>query len=59
MTGPHTKSSHADKPAKKFRDEALEDALEEGLEETFPGSDPVNVIQPAPSREDGRLKRKG
>jgi len=29
--------------------EALEDALDEGLEETFPGSDPVSVTQPAPS----------
>ena len=28
----------------------LDDALEEGLEETFPGSDPVNVTQPAPSK---------
>ncbi|WP_314951423.1 hypothetical protein [Bradyrhizobium cosmicum] len=37
--------------------QALEDALEEGLEETFPGSDPVNVIQPAPSRGDGHVKR--
>jgi hypothetical protein len=35
----------------------LDDALEEGLEETFPGSDPVNVTQPAPSREDGHVKR--
>ncbi|QPF90877.1 hypothetical protein [Bradyrhizobium commune] len=35
----------------------LEDALEEGLEETFPGSDPVNVTQPAPSRGDGHVKR--
>jgi len=59
MTGPHTKSSHASKPHKKPRDEALEDALEEGLEETFPGSDPVNVTQPAPSREDGHVRRKG
>jgi len=24
----------------------LDDELEEGLEETFPGSDPVNVVQP-------------
>ncbi len=30
----------------------LEKALEEGLEESFPGSDPVNVTQPAPSRHD-------
>ena len=31
--------------------------LEEGLEETFPGSDPVNVTQPAPSRGDSHVKR--
>ena len=37
----------------------LDDALEEGLEETFPGSDPVNVIQPPPSKEDHRVKRRG
>jgi hypothetical protein len=59
MTGPHTVSSHLKKPAKKQRDERLEEALEEGLEETFPGSDPVSVTQPAPSKEDGRVKRKG
>ena len=58
MTRPHTTSSHVKKPAKKQRDEGLEDALEEGLEETFPGSDPVNVTQPAPSKEDGRVKHK-
>ena len=58
MTGPHTKSSGVKKPAKKARDEELEDALEEGLEETFPGSDPVNVIQPAPSKQDGHVRRK-
>jgi hypothetical protein len=27
----------------------LDDALERGLEDTFPGSDPVSVIQPPPS----------
>ena len=59
MTRPHTTSSHVKKPAKKQRDEGLENALEEGLEETFPGSDPVSVIQPAPSKEDGRARRKG
>jgi hypothetical protein len=36
----------------------LEQALEEGLEETFPGSDPVNVVQPAPSKRDQHVKRK-
>ena len=30
----------------------LDEALEEGLEETFPGSDPVNVTQPPPSKGD-------
>ena len=59
MTGPHTKSSGGKKPAKKPRDEGLEEALEEGLEETFPGSDPVAITQPAPSKEDGRSRRKG
>jgi hypothetical protein len=59
MTGPHTKSSGAKKPGKTQRDEKLEEALEEGLEETFPGSDPVNVTQPAPSKEDARTRRKG
>jgi len=58
MTGPHTKSSGAKKPGKPQRDEELENALEEGLEETFPGSDPVNVTQPAPSRADSHVWRK-
>jgi hypothetical protein len=58
MSRPPAKSSHGKKPEKKPRDEGLEDALEEGLEETFPGSDPVNVTQPAPSKEDGRLRRR-
>lgn len=30
----------------KEKKNRLEQALEEGLEETFPASDPVNVIQP-------------
>jgi len=36
----------------------LDQALEEGLEETFPGSDPVNVTQPAHSKADHHIKRK-
>ena len=59
MTRPHTKSSQVKKPEKKPRDEGLEAALEEGLEETFPGSDPVNVTQPAPSKGDHHVRRKG
>ena len=53
MTGPHSDPKDA-KEAEKRR---LDQALEEGLEETFPGSDPVSVTQPAPSKPDHRLKR--
>lgn len=53
MTKPRTGPSPEE--IKEKRD--LDDALEEGLEETFPGSDPVNVTQPAPSRGDGHVKR--
>jgi hypothetical protein len=34
------------------RQHALEQALDEGLMGTFPGSDPVSVVQPAPTRYD-------
>ncbi|WP_197086900.1 hypothetical protein [Bradyrhizobium sp. LTSPM299] len=46
----------ADEGAEKRR---LDDALEEGLEETFPGSDPVSVTQPAPSTGDRPVKHNG
>ena len=36
----------------------MDDALNEGLEESFPGSDPVNVTQPASSKHDQDIKRK-
>jgi len=55
MTKPRTGPS----PEQLKEKQALEDALEEGLEETFPGSDPVNVTQPPPSRDDGHVKRSG
>jgi hypothetical protein len=35
----------------------LEQALDEGLLGTFPGSDPVSIVQPAPSKYDARRKR--
>lgn len=54
MTKPRTGPS----PEEIKQKQDLDDALEEGLEETFPGSDPVNVTQPAQSREDGHVKRK-
>ena len=54
MTGPRSQPKDADSAEKR----RLEQALEEGLEETFPASDPVNVIQPAPSKKDLHVKRK-
>jgi hypothetical protein len=46
------------KDAKTAEKRQLDRALEEGLEETFPGSDPVNVTQPAPSKADHDVLRK-
>ena len=56
-----TDKDHGSDAGKKAADEKrkLDDALEEGLEETFPGSDPVSVTQPAPSKADRHIKRKG
>jgi hypothetical protein len=49
------KPDHTDSAEKR----KLDEALEEGLEETFPGSDPVNVVQPPPTRDDHHIRRKG
>ena len=54
MTKPGSQPKDGDSNEKR----RLDDALEEGLEETFPGSDPVNVVQPAPSKQDHHIKRK-
>ena len=56
MTGP--RSDKRDQDAKSAEKRQLDQALEEGLEETFPGSDPVNVTQPPPSKADHHVKRK-
>ena len=37
----------------------LERALDRGLEDSFPASDPVNVTQPPPSKQDHHVKRRG
>ena len=55
MTAPRS----APKDAKSTEKRQLDQALEEGQEETFPGSDPVNVTQPPPSKDDLHIKRKG
>jgi hypothetical protein len=36
----------------------LERSLEEGLEDSFPASDPINVVQPPPTAIDKRNGRK-
>lgn len=43
----------------KLHKDQLDDALNEALEESFPGSDPVSVTQPSPSKHDEHIKRKG
>jgi len=45
----HSEHEHESEQEKKER---LDRALDEGLEETFPGSDPVNVVQPPHSPSD-------
>jgi hypothetical protein len=54
MTGSRSKRPDVKDPEKR----RLDEALEEGLQETFPGSDPVNVTQPPPSKADHHVKRK-
>jgi hypothetical protein len=47
MSSKPKSASKAYKPDKK----TLERKLEEGLKETFPASDPVAVIEPAPDHD--------
>jgi hypothetical protein len=42
----------SDRERDKQWDKRLDEALERGLEDTFPGSDPVSVVQPPPSARD-------
>ena len=52
------RSGSEPKHVKSAEKRRLDEALEEGLEETFPASDPVNVTQPPPSKQDLYVKRK-
>ena len=54
-----SRSASDPKPDKSAEKRKLDEALDEGLEETFPASDPVNVTQPPPSKDDHHIKRKG
>jgi hypothetical protein len=42
--------------AEEAQKRKLEKSLEEGLEDSFPASDPINVIQPPPVRTDKTKK---
>jgi hypothetical protein len=53
-----TRSGSTSKKAEDSEKRRLDSALEEGLEETFPASDPVNITQPPPSKQDLKVKRK-
>ena len=53
-----TESRTGAKVAEDTEKRRLDDALHVGLQETFPGSDPVSVVQPAPSKGDQYIKRK-
>ncbi len=48
----HDAHESAQDKAARLEKERLDKALDEGLEESFPGSDPVNVVQPARSPQD-------
>jgi hypothetical protein len=58
MPAPRTVPNAASVAEKQAEKRRLDDALDEGLEETFPGSDAVNVTQPAPSKGDRYIKRR-
>jgi hypothetical protein len=48
----HARDEKKRREAEEARKEELEKSLERGLEDTFPGSDPINVTQPPPTRGD-------
>lgn len=48
-----------DPKGSKAQKDKLDKALNKALEESFPGSDPVSVTQPPPSKHDEDIKRKG
>jgi hypothetical protein len=49
-------SQAVSKPGKESEKQKLDRALEEGLEESFPGSDPVAVTQPATESPEDSFK---
>jgi hypothetical protein len=56
---PAPKDVLADKVGKPDKPKTdAEESLQQGLEDSFPASDPVNLTQPPPSKEDKGTKRK-
>jgi len=48
----HQRHGEERKERERKRKEALDDALDRGLQDSCPGSDPVAVTQPPPSKRD-------
>jgi hypothetical protein len=59
MSAPPSTSKAAGAAAKRAEKRRLEDAPEQGLEGTFPGTDPVHVTRPVPSKGASQLKQVG
>jgi hypothetical protein len=57
---PAPKDVLADKVGKPDKPKTdADESLQRELEDTFPASDPVNLTQPAPSKDDKRKKKAG
>jgi hypothetical protein len=50
------KRREAERESEEAQKKKLEKSLERGLEDSFPGSDPINVTQPPPTRSDKKRK---
>jgi hypothetical protein len=56
----HALEEKEKRKSEEARKRRLEESLEEGLEDTFPASDPINVIQPVrPARKSSPDRRNG
>ena len=58
MDNPKTTAAREENRPKDDTQRRLDRALDKGLEDSFPGSDPVNVTQPPPSRQDQKSAAK-
>jgi hypothetical protein len=53
MTAKDQRKPHQDEDKRKGSErDKREEKLDKALEDTYPGSDPVSIVQPAPSAED-------